>query len=216
MTGYTDYWARKVLDHSTGKTSIGTLPTAYIGLFTAVGTDAGTGFTEPSTGAYARVTTSGATWNAAGASAPSTTSNVADIIFPASTGSWGTILGVGAFDALTTGNLLWWDYLGNFPWLPFTCTLASPGVLTAPAHGFSNADSVVVSAEYGGVLPATAGSWTGLLTVAGVTADTFTAGVNTTGTGNGSVRKVTTTVVGSAATIRLPGGTPGNLILVQA
>jgi hypothetical protein len=216
MTGFTDNWARRVLDHSTGKTSIGTLPTIYIGLFTVAGIDAGTGFTEVTGGSYARVATTGATWNAAGASAPSTVSNVGDIIFPPSTASWGSIVAAGAFDASTAGTLLWWDYLGLFSWLPFTCTLASPGVITAPVHGYGNGDTVVVSNEYGGILPATAGSWTGLLTVAGGTADTFTAGVNTTGTGSGSVRKVGAITVGSAVTLRLAGGAPGALQLTQA
>lgn len=117
----------------------------------------------------------------------------ATITFAQATGTgWGTINSYGIFDALSSGNLIEWDWLGNFNWNPFTCTLASPGVLTSPAHGYSNGDSVVVTTKYGGTLPTTAGSWAGLLTVAGVTTDTFTAGVNTTSTGDGQVRKVVT------------------------
>ena len=217
MTGFTDYWARQVLNHSTGKTAIASLPTVYMGLFTAVGTDAGTGFTEVSGGAYARAATSGATWNNAGASAPSNVTNSGDIIFPTSTAAWGTLLGVGAFDASTVGNLLWWDYLGQYNWLPFTGSAASPCVLTAPTHGFLVGDQVVVNSEYGGVLPPTAGSWSGLLTIAsGITTDTFNVGVNTTATGSGSVRKVVTLAPLSGSTIRFAGGTPGNLLVSLA
>lgn len=137
-------------------------------------------------------------WPAASASSgsepattPAQTVNGAVITFPAATANWGTVVAFGIYDAVTTGNLVSFDYLGNFKWLPFTCTLASPGVLTSPAHGYSNSDPVVVTQKYGGVLPTTGGSWAGVLTVASVTTDTFTAGVNTTSTGDGSVRKIT-------------------------
>src|SRR5215471_16001614 len=120
MTGFTDYWSRKVLDHSVGKTSIGGLPSVNMALFTATGVDAGTGFTEVSGSGYARTATSGAGWNAAGGSMPSTNSNLTDIIWPTATASWGSVIAVGAYDAASGGNLLWWDYLGNFTWQPFT------------------------------------------------------------------------------------------------
>lgn len=115
----------------------------------------------------------------------------ATVTFPQATANWGTVLAFGLYDASSSGNLIAWDYLGNYRWLPFSCTSASPGVLTSPAHGYSNADSVIVTTKYGGTLPTTGGSWSGALTVANVTTDTFTAGVNTTGTGDGQVRKIT-------------------------
>jgi hypothetical protein len=214
MAGLFDYAARKTLDHLLGKTSF-TMPTAYVGLYTAAPTDAGGG-TEVSGGSYARVATSGATWNAAAGSAPASTSNAAAVTFPLATGSWGTALAFGIFDAATAGNPLIWDYLGSFSWLPFTCTSASPGVITCPGHGFSNGDSVVVTAEFGGTLPTTGGAWTGLLTVANVTTDTFTAGVNTTGTGDGMVRKVSSQAIISGVTASFAGGTPGVLVVTAA
>lgn len=214
MAGMSDYWARKVLDHSVGKTAIGSAPTTYIGLFTAAPTDAGGG-TEVSGGSYARVATAGL-WNAATGSAPASTSNASDITFPTATADWGTVIAFGIFDASSAGNLLWWDYIGAYDWLPFSCTLASPGVLTSPAHGYSNGDKVVVTAEFGGTLPATGGSWTGLLTVANATTDTFTAGVNTTGTGNGAVRKVTQQSVPTGVQAKFSGGTPGQFVLKLA
>ena len=289
MTGYTNYSSDLNLNYWTGQPGFPVTGNVFMALFTAVGTDAGTGFTEVSGGSYARLqlagtgttnnttasgnptlhfattpswvvagmfifdtTTSGvipasttvlstttntvtmsanataggvgngdtirfSAFNAASGTAPSTTSNAATVSFVQSSAAWGTIIGWGFYDASTSGNLSFWDYIGNYTWNPFTCTSASPGVLTSPAHGYSNGDSVVVTAEYGGTLPTTGGSWSGLLTVAGVTTDTFTAGVNTTGTGDGQVRKVTSLVVGSnPTTITFTGGMPGNIVLTGA
>ena len=115
----------------------------------------------------------------------------ATITFVQASASWGTVLAWAIYDAVTSGNMIFWDYLGNFSWRPFTGTSASPSVLTAPAHGYANSDVVVVTSKYQGTLPATGGSWSGTLTVANVSTDTFTAGVNTTGTGSGQVRKIT-------------------------
>lgn len=214
MTGYSTFAARKFLDVSTGKTAY-SAPTVSIGLYTTAPTDAGGGI-EVSGNNYARVTTAGSDWNAASGAAPCTVSNANAITFPVPSADWGTIVAFGAFDASSAGNLLWWDYLGAFSWLPFTSTLATPGVLTSPAHSYSNGDQVVVTAEYGGTLPTTGGSWTGLLTVANSTTDTFTAGVNTTGTGDGLVRKVATQVVSSGVAASFAGGAPGVLILTLA
>lgn len=125
------------------------------------------------------------------ATTPGNITNNSIITFPQATADWGTAEAFGLYDASTSGNLVAFDYLGNYSWLPFTCTSASPGVLTSPAHGYANTDKVVVTAKYGGVLPATGGTWAGAKTVASVATDTFTAGVNTTGTGDGSVRKIT-------------------------
>lgn len=210
MTGMTDYQADDTLNRLTGRSPSAT---RYIALFTAVGSDDGTGFTEVSGNGYARAATvggtSGGTWDAPSGSAPREITNDLLISFPAATGpGWGTVIAWGIYDAATSGNLLFWDYLGTYDWLEFTGTNASPSVLTAPAHGYSNGDQVVVSAEPGGgALPATAGSWAGLKTVAGAATDTFTAGVNTTGTGSGMVRKVDSHAVAAAAVFQFPADT---------
>jgi hypothetical protein len=132
---------------------------------------------------------------------PANAVNAAILTYPTATGSgFGTIVAFGVYDASTSGNLLGFDFIGAYSWLPFSCTSASPGVLTSPAHGYSNGNSVVVTSKFGGTLPTTGGSWGGILTVGGVTTDTFTAGVNTTGTGDGLVRQVATTVVSAGIT----------------
>jgi hypothetical protein len=77
-----------------------TRPTAwYVGLFTADPTDTGSGATEISGNAYARVS---ASFTVSGNAA--TTS--AAVEFAAATGSWGTISHIGIFDASSGGNLI--------------------------------------------------------------------------------------------------------------
>lgn len=260
MTGLTNYSAFNVLNYLTGQRAMPALPAIYLALFTAVGTDAGTGFTEVSGGAYARVQVAGTlvtnaatstasptinaasvpSWivagmavydvttgsavgtvqstgastitlsaNAASAVAsgdtlsisafpnatgtsPATVSNGATIAFPTAAADWGIAMAWGLYDASGAGNLLFWDYMGNFAWLPATVSAASPGVFTAKAHSYANGNSIVYSTEYGGAAPSfSAGNYTGLQTVAGAGADTFSvAGVNTSSTGSGAVRRV--------------------------
>lgn len=201
MAGMTDYSAQNWLNYITGKAVMPALGSGsvYVGLFTTAPTsDAGiTGAVEVVGGAYARQQTLAATWNSAVASAgsepavtPASITNAAAITFPAATANWGTVVAFGLFDALTVGNLLAWDYIGNYPWVPFSASLASPSVLTAPGHGLTNGDPVVLTSKFGGVLPATAGSWAGIKTVAGVAGDTFNVAVNTTTTGEGLIRKI--------------------------
>ena len=194
MAGLSDYSARMMLTAITSKGTFTNVATAWLGLFSVIPTDAAAGGTEAAYTGYARQAMAAAAWNAAAGSAPSTISNAGTVSFPICTNSGTsvveTLLAWGLFDAVTSGNQLFTDYLGNNAWIPFICTLASPGVLSAPAHGFANGDKVVVSAEIAGTLPTTGGSWSGPLTVANVTADTFTLGVNTTGTGGGLARKI--------------------------
>jgi hypothetical protein len=89
--------------------------TLHIGLFTTTPTnDDGTGGTEvPSTNAYARVATTGADWSAATGTAPATKTTSAVKTFPTATGSWGTVVGFGLWDAATAGNLKYFGTLGT-------------------------------------------------------------------------------------------------------
>lgn len=219
MTGFTDRTSQGILAHIVGKTSLFTLPTVFVALFTAVGSDAGTGFTEVSGGSYARVATAAGDWGSASGSAPSQISNASTLSFPTSTGSWGSIIAFGLYDASTSGNLLCWDYFGNYGWLPATVSAASAAVITAKAHGYIAGDLVIWSIEYGGVNPTFSQSnFTGPLTVASPTTDTFTTtngatAVNTSATGNGMVRKLAAQTIGSGASAAFP---PGSLIITSA
>jgi hypothetical protein len=212
MTGFSDRVSQGILNHITGKSALFVMPTCYVALFTAVGTDAGTGFTEPTVGAYARVATAAADWNASSGSAPSQISNANTLTFPTATADWGSILAFGLYDASSTGNLLAWDFFGNYSWQPATVNAASPAVITAHAHGFIAADSVEWSIEYGGTNPTfSAGSFTGVLTVSTASTDTFTVtsgatAVNTSATGNGMVRKLAAQSITNGSSAAFPAG----------
>lgn len=129
------------------------------------------------------------------------------------------MIAAGLYDAPTGGNLLAWDYIGNFAWLPGTVSAASPGVVTQPNHGYSVADTVVYSLEFGGVAPTfSASNFTGLLLVAHAATDTFdvtnsAVAVNTATTGSGNFRKVSPVVIGSGV---LPSFGAGQLVLTSA
>lgn len=102
MGSFNNYTENKVLDHVTGKTAF-TKPTAYVGLSTADPADDASGLAEPSGSGYARVTTSGASWDAASGGA---TANAAALTFPEASGAWGTVTHFALFDASTSGNML--------------------------------------------------------------------------------------------------------------
>lgn len=131
---------------------------------------------------------------------PVTLTNTGAIItFAQATVSWGTVQAWGTYDAVTSGNLLRWDYLGNFAWKGFTASSASPSIITCPAHGYTLADPVVVTTKFGGTtLPTlSGGSFSPTLLVAATVAiDTFTlttsgaTALNASTTGGGQVRKI--------------------------
>lgn len=97
----TNYWEDAILNIFRG-TTLTAPATIYIGLFTVGAGEAG-GQTEVSGSNYART--------AVTFSAPSagSVSNNADVTFPTPSGSWGTIVGWGLFDASTAGNLLYYS-----------------------------------------------------------------------------------------------------------
>jgi hypothetical protein len=212
MSGLTNYTSQGVLNHIVGKTAIFTLKPSFVALFTAAGLDDGTGFTEISGNAYARATTAAADWAAATGTAPSTIQNANPIVFPTSTGAWGTIAAFGIYDALTAGNLLAWDFFGSYAWLPASVVAASPAVLTSPRHGYLNGDTFYFSTEYGGTPPTfSQGNFTGPLVVANSLTDTFTCTnggtvVNTATSGDGNVRKFTPQAIGVNVQATFPAG----------
>jgi hypothetical protein len=124
---------------------------------------------------------------------PAQVLNGAVITFAQATLSWGTVIAWAIYDAVTSGNMIWWDYLGNFKWVPFSCSLASPGVLTTDlaADVPANGSSAVVTAKFGGTLPTGMTASGGVLTTAGSSTNTFNVGVNTTSTGAGQFRQIT-------------------------
>ena len=126
MAGKTTYLSNKVLDHVLKNTAYTSPAAVYAALFTAAPTDAYTSGvptgTEVSGNNYARV----AITFAAGSSGA--TSNSSIVTFPTPSGSWGACTHFGIFDALTTGNLLYWGALAQ------TETPISGNAVTFPAN----------------------------------------------------------------------------------
>lgn len=111
----------------------------------------------------------------------------------AGSGGWGTALAWAFYDALTGGDFLIWDGLGNYKWQAFTCSDASPGVLSVDTSGdaYANGTTVIVTQKYGSTLPSlSTGSWAGPLTTAGLSSNTFNVSLNTTSTGAGLIRQI--------------------------
>ena len=110
--GISTYLANKLLDHQVGKTSY-TMPTVYVGLSSTTPTATGTNVTEPSSGSYARVATSGTTWNAASAGS---LTNATGIAFPTATGDWlsaANLTHAVLYDASSGGNFLGFSALAT-------------------------------------------------------------------------------------------------------
>ncbi len=102
--GWSNYLAHALLSHTfrnTAYTSPGT--SIYTALYTTAPT-ASTAGTEVTGGSYARIQTTA--WDAPSNGAVSNT-NV--ITFPTSSASWGTVVAGSVMDALTVGNLLFFD-----------------------------------------------------------------------------------------------------------
>lgn len=106
----TFYSANRVLDFNFGGTSYSQPATYYFGLSTTTINIDGTGATEPSGGAYARVALTNNKTNWGNASNASLTNSTA-VQFIESTASWGTITYVGMWDASSSGNIWWFDAL---------------------------------------------------------------------------------------------------------
>jgi hypothetical protein len=99
-----NYLENKVLDHILGTTTYTMPSTVYVALYTAAPNDTGGG-TQVTGGSYARQT---AVFDAASSGATQNTGNIDFTNMPAC-----TVVAIGVFDALTTGNLLVWGTLAT-------------------------------------------------------------------------------------------------------
>lgn len=108
MSGPSQYSKEAFLNWLTGQSPMPSVPTPYLALFTtAPSDDTGAGAVEVSGGNYARLA-AGSGWNAASGNTPSTVSNSATQAFVTAGTNWGTIVAMGAYDAVSGGNFLWW------------------------------------------------------------------------------------------------------------
>jgi hypothetical protein len=107
---FADYAENIVLDHVFGKTTFTAGSNLYVGLSTTTITDAGGNITEPSGGAYARVTIANnkTTWTTASGGS---ISNAITITFAAATSAWGTVTDMFISDSSSAGNIYVYDDL---------------------------------------------------------------------------------------------------------
>lgn len=107
MGSKTDYLEHAVLNFWLAANTDGyTAPaTVFVGLFTSVTNEDGSG-TEVTGGSYARVACAFTITNSSAA-------NTSLVTFPTASADWGTIVDFAVFDALTSGNMLYYGTLGT-------------------------------------------------------------------------------------------------------
>ena len=117
---FSNYTAQALLNSLFGKTSnfgaLASAPTIYVGLSSTTPTETGTNVTEPSGGAYARVSTVAGDWNAATSADPSVVTNANAITFAKATATWlagANLTYAVLYDAATNGNFLGAGVLGT-------------------------------------------------------------------------------------------------------
>jgi len=105
MGSFSDFLENELLDHVFGKAAYSAPATLYVGLSSTNPGDNGSGITEPSGGAYARVSSTNnlTNWPAASGGAKA---NGTALAFPTATASWGTVGWFFISNAASGGNML--------------------------------------------------------------------------------------------------------------
>ncbi len=106
----TYFSANQILDRNFGTTSYSPASNYFFALSTTTINIDGSGCTEPSGGSYARTSLANNKTNFSVAASASLT-NLTQVAFVESTASWGTIVAVAMFDALSSGSMWWFDVL---------------------------------------------------------------------------------------------------------
>jgi hypothetical protein len=107
----TSYLRKALGDESIGKVAFAMPSAVYLALFTASPGDAGSIASEVTGGSYARqeATSKLGAFNLATGIA----TNTSNVDFPSPTADWGTITYAGILDALSGGNMLYYEALPN-------------------------------------------------------------------------------------------------------
>jgi hypothetical protein len=124
----TDALEARLLDHlfkNGASPALPALATVYVALFTVVPSDSAAG-TEVAGSSYARQGVAAANWTRSGTT-PTQVVNAADVLFPTVTTSAYTVVGWGLFDAVTTGNFLYWGDISP----SVTCNVGDQGRFAA-------------------------------------------------------------------------------------
>jgi|SRR5688572_20019593 len=204
-----DFLENALLDHELGGPDYARPANVFLALFTTAPTDSGGG-TEVSGGSYARKSITNNNTNFPAASGGS--KNLATSqSFVTPTGSWGTVVAFGYYDASSGGNLMRWGWLGSDAGRIFT-GIASSDVITAPGHTLVNDDQVRVVAVPGATLPTGLSAGTTYFVI-GVSGNTFQlsatqggAAINITADGAGLVAKIDAKPITPGDTVTFAGG----------
>ena len=124
MAAMSDFLENELLDHVLRNSAYTSPTTVYVALFTTA-TDDAAGGTEVTGGSYARVSI------AFDPPSAGSVSNTATVTFPTATASWGTVVNVAIYDALTVGNRLYHGALTT------SKTVDNGDVFTFPAGNFT-------------------------------------------------------------------------------
>jgi len=122
--GKSDYLELELLDHVLGGADYPRPTPVHVALFTATPSDTGGG-TEVSGNNYSRASVTNNATNFPAAAA-GLKSNGTAIAFPVPSGSWGTVVAWGIFDAATGGNLLYWGPITPNQSVPANATVTIP------------------------------------------------------------------------------------------
>ena len=129
MSALSAYLENELNDHVLGGADYSRPATVHFALFTSAPTESGGG-TECSGGSYARVAVTNNATNFP-AAVSGVKANGTAVTFPTASGSWGTVVAFGVFDAASAGNLL---YFGN---LASTRTITSGDTARFAAGDFT-------------------------------------------------------------------------------
>lgn len=112
--GFTNAVELDLLEHFFQGAALADTP-SHLALFTVAPGEDGTGGTEVSGGAYARVavTANGTNWGSGSAGDPSTIENLLEISFAEATANWGTVVAAAYMDASSGGDVLFVFDLGT-------------------------------------------------------------------------------------------------------
>ena len=114
MAGKTNYTENNLLAFLFRAVAFPAPGNIYVGLYTTTPTgDDATGGVEVTGGNYSRmaVTRGTSEWKDPSTATQGETNNVNAITFPTANANWGTVVGVGIFDAASSGNCLYFGAL---------------------------------------------------------------------------------------------------------
>lgn len=175
-------------------------------------------FTEASYTGYSATSRPAITFGSTAATSPAggrQRANSAEVAFPQNTGSSQDVIAYAIMTATTGGEALGFGFLDSDVPIFGTVTLASPGVVTAYAHGLSVDQRVFFQAAPGAVTPTGISENTAYYVGTAPDANTFTLSttvsnanpVNTTGAGAGLFTPYTAVTIANLATPKLAIGT---------